>query len=394
MSTLYDGQGNQINVEGGDMTLSVRKLLSFNDWPQYNGNIVGTTGKWNNVSSSEHKVRVIEISGGEKIVIAGEKNGMVSVTTSFSDPVQGGNAPTLATGMSYNATFATLNGTTLPSDARYLIIQILGGTSNSCVPTVLTLNGLDYILSVREELTDLHYGNGVNWVQFGDSITEKYYSYFDEHGDAHASEAGRELVWPKLVSDINKWAYTNKGSGGQGWRYHSGSGTPGYERIREIADYTPYNLVTFAYGCNDFKSDYVSNWGSLSDSYTYSENMTPSTFVEAMRYSFDYVLSKNPAIKIIVITPFNMRNYQYNFGDDSTCWARGYEKDGSGTTLDDFADLMISVCDEYGIEYIDATRFSCINKANIVQMLPDGVHPSKDCHKILAREMAQKLNFS
>ena len=142
---------------------------------------------------------------------------------------------------------------------------------------------------------------------------------------------------------------------------------------------------------------FLSSNGSIvfseKDEFVYDEAMTPATVIESMRYCFEYIMSKNPQIKIIVITPLNCRGYSYDFGDDSTCWARGYTGFTNTGTLDEFADTMMAVCDSYGIECIDMTRNSCINKANIVQMLPDGVHPSAECHEMIGIELAKKINF-
>lgn len=396
MSTLYDGQGNAINIDsgGGDMTVSVQNLLSFKDWPQYNGNIVGTAGNWQNVGSPDRTCTVIEVAGGEIIEIAGYENGNVCITKTFSAPVQGAAAPALATGMSYNAQYGSINGITLPSDARYIIIQTKG--SNGGVPTTLKLNGNDYLASVREDLTDLHYNNGVKWKQFGDSITCGHFSYWlDKENDvATYTDRGGALVWPRLAAKLNNWKYEGGGRGGQGWVYGN---YPAYTHVREIQDYSVYNLVTFAWGINDWKGN--PEWGSISDSYTYSDDLTPTTVVESMRYCFDYILRRNPEIKIIVVSPFNCRGYgshnNHPYGTYETSYARGHKKGGvDGTTLDDFADLMQSVCDEYGIEMIDETRFSVLNRENIPELLPDGVHPSVRCHRLLARELSKKLNFN
>ena len=393
MSTFYDGNGNVITIEGGDVPTSVNELLSFQSWPEYNGYIT-RSNKWDKVSLGTYKVRVIPVNGGEKLSIAGWKNGKVSVTTNFSEPVQDAAAPTLATGMSYNALFWTLNGITLPSDARFLIIQTLYNSSDWS-PYLLKLDGTDYMISVRDEVANEHYRNGVNWMQFGDSITWGYISYWcDKTNDIAASASNQfDLVWPYLVSKLNNWSYTRNGQGGQGWIC---GGSPAYSYVRGVDDYSPYNFITFAFGINDWKGVPASSFGSISDSYTYSDDMTPSTVVESMRFCFDYILRRNTRIKIMVISPFNCRGYKsegtHPYGTWETCWARGYNR--QGVTLDDFADLMQSVCDEYGIEMIDMTRNSVINRDNLIDLLPDGVHPSVECHRLLAREMSKKFNFN
>ena len=54
---------------------------------------------------------------------------------------------------------------------------------------------------------------------------------------------------------------------------------------------------------------------------------------------------------------------------------------------------MTEVCRYYGIEYIDQTFESIVNRQNIAVMLPDGVHPSRDAHAMIARELGGKIRF-
>lgn len=382
---IYDINGNEITSGGGSGNDNVEDLLSIYDREQTTGYYLQNAGTW--LVSGSATFAVIPVNGGETFKAEGSGTTRIAILSAKPAPPE---RVAFATGYTaVGSVFTFRNNTVLPDDARYIFVQTSTGDY-----TLLDVDGVNYALSVREELKDLVLETGVNWIQFGDSITSGYYSYFDENGDAQSTASGYTVVYPYLVSQKNHWKYTSKGVGGMGWMVTSTGSTQylPYNRIKEITDWTDINLVTFAYGINDYKGATASMYGSLSDAYTYDESMTPTTVVECMRYCFDYIMSKKPDIKIIVITPFNIRNYNYDMGTYDTCYARGYTR--NGYTLDQFTDLMISVCNEYGIEYLDMTRFSCINRSNIIQMLPDGVHPSIECHALLAREIAKKLNFS
>lgn len=252
------------------------------------------------------------------------------------------------------------------------------------------VNDIDYAKTGREELRDELFNKGVKWVAFGDSITSGYYSFFTDSGTDSRVTGGK--TYPKWVKDLNHWDLFNKAVGGKGWIMTSSdlNGVSWYT-VRQV-DFTKYNLVTFAFGINDWKG--ARTLGSIDDEYTYSESLEPSTVVEAMRYCFNYIHSKNPYCKIVVITPLNCRGYSYEYGNAASNWARGYHYVSAGRdtgTLDTFADLMIEVCKYCGVEYIDMTRFSCLTSANINIALPDGIHPSVETHEIIGRQIAAKL---
>lgn len=359
-------------------------VLSIWEVPQYDGYILAS-GKWSWVGKGTHKTAFIKVKPGDVVWGGGELMNL-SPATHLSTPVDNGSANLID-----GTRVATTNEYIIPEGVNYIGINTMFEGVKATI-NHFYINGLDFTKSAREELYSEKYDNGVNWVAFGDSITQKYYSYFNDDGTVTTKESGWNVVYPNAVCEKNHWKWTNKGYGGMGWTCSSISSDAyvAYNRIKEI-DFTQYNLVTFAYGINDWKGNKV--MGNLDDAFTYDETMTPTTVIESMRYCFEYIMSKNPDIKIIVITPLNCRGYSYDFGDDSTCWARGYTGFSNTGTLDEFANKMMEVCDSYGIECIDMTRDSCINKANIVRMLPDGVHPSIECHKMLGIELAKKINF-
>lgn len=388
----YDLNGNIVNNStdnsNNDVAFeNVNSVLGIFDRKEYSGRIMAN-GNWGYVNNAKHKYKftVIKVNGGETIT-GNDSIRIIAVTDFNADSViEGNNANLISAGI------VTAPEYTLPDDAKYLICETMMDNVKTEYSNGYYINGINYAKTAREELKDYFQDNGVNWVAFGDSITERYYSLFNDDGTVTTRENGWGMVYPYLLAKKNYWNFTNKGTGGMGWIMTSTSSSAyiAYNRIKEI-DFTQYNLVTFAYGINDWKGDRP--MGNIDDEFVYSDDMVPTTVIQSMRYCFEYILRRNPNIKIIVITPLNCRGYSFNFGDNSTCWARGYTGFSNTGTLDQFADKMKEVCDLYGIEYIDMTRFSCINKTNIATLLPDGVHPSLECHELLARELASKINF-
>lgn len=352
----YDYYGNEIIIPSSEITYEAgvlpqyEKLVSILEMEQRTGYIrwdTDTTTAWWDFLNGGYKYVVIPVKGGETIsgIGNGASSGRIHILANYNTPTQNGDPVTYATGFFGATTYfriAEINNVVLPEDARYIIVQTYNdGTDVS--PASLKINNKEYAESVRDEINSLHYGNGVNWIQFGDSITAGYYSYFDPStGTADSRASGTNIVWPWLVHNKNGWKYKNMGVGGMGWIETSIIGnynSVAWNQVKKITDWTDVNLVTFAYGVNDYKAD-SDVLGSLSDPYTYAEDMTPTTVVNSMRYCFDYIMSKNPDIKIIVITPFNCRGYQYNFGSAATGWARGYTHPHGGHTLDEVAAMM------------------------------------------------------
>ncbi len=229
----------------------------------------------------------------------------------------------------------------------------------------------------------------VRWCALGDSITEGWYSMRNPDGSVSVSVADRENIgWAFLVAEANGWSLTNLAAANEGYLNpaYNESGDPGYVRAR-AADFTPYDLVTVSLGINDWISGCP--MGSMEDD---PSAETVAGFIPAMRAALEAVARSNPLCKIIVILPLNVKGFSRTFGSEETNWAMGYEMESSGT-LRQFTDTMKEICGLYGVEYIDLTSASCVNSVNLPVLLPDGVHPSAEAHRLLARELAAKIRF-
>ncbi len=229
----------------------------------------------------------------------------------------------------------------------------------------------------------------VNWCALGDSITYGYYSKQEQDGNVSVSITSREkIAWPYLVAEKNSWSLTNLAIGGEGYLIpaNDGSENCGYKQARKT-DFTPYNLVTVSLGINDWISNIP--MGNMDDD---PKEETISAFIPAMRATIEAIAESNPMCKIIVILPLNINGPDHSLGTKETNWAANCEMTSTGT-LKQFSKTMIEVCELYGIQYIDMTTQSCINSISLPAMLPDGVHPAAETHKLLAGELAEKITF-
>lgn len=235
-------------------------------------------------------------------------------------------------------------------------------------------------------------GPQIRWLALGDSITQGYNSTDGKLGFNAAKG------WAALTAQWNGWALNNQGVGGSGY---CATGTVGDKldalaHVTRLADsLADYELITLSYGVNDWKYNKV--LGSMADGvntatvtktdggYTAAYTGTRS-FYANMRGTIELILEKNPAAKLVVISPINCCLY----GTADTNWGAGYAFSNNGT-LEDIFRAEQEICAYYGIEFVDLLHGSAVNRANITDLLPDGVHPSVDCHRLLSYELSRKI---
>ncbi len=242
--------------------------------------------------------------------------------------------------------------------------------------------------------------SAVKWCAMGDSITEGWYS---EAADGQiVTGIDGSISWVAVAAQINGWQATNLAIGGSGWlrsrddaEESAGAeeATAAEESTAAYAlaartDFSGYDLVTLAYGINDWASDL--EVGSFADAPDGSE---PKTVMQAMRMTIEEILESNPTCKIIVILPLNCAGNNGAFGEKETNYALGFEGLSRAGTLESFVGKMIEVCEYYGIEYVDMTHAGCVNRENLKELLGDGVHPTRRGHEVLGRELAGKIGF-
>ena len=230
------------------------------------------------------------------------------------------------------------------------------------------------LTSLEATVSDLEYlaVPKIKWCAMGDSISQGYYSYLDEDGSVKYT-LNPSIGWVNKVAKMSRYELTNKSVGGSGYICKRSEADPvlNAKEVANTIDFANFDLVTLAFGVNDWKY-----------------NCVRESMCDNMRYVIEKIMTDNPLCKIVVITPMNCRVK----GDRDTNWGLGYSFSNSGT-LEDIFNAIIEVCDYYGIEYVDMTHKSIINRYNIESMLLDEVHPSEECHTVLARELMRKITF-
>ena len=162
------------------------------------------------------------------------------------------------------------------------------------------------------------------------------------------------------------------------------SGMPAYfadtVTLLESIDFSKIDIVTIAYGTNDW------NNGSPLDN---GGNADKQYFADAMRYSIETLLTAFPNLHIFVCTPIYrcFLNASYEFIDDTTT-----HENSHGLTLGDFIEKTVEVAKEYLLPVIDNYNIG-MNRYNRLTYFPstDGAHPKPEGNQLIASHIAKEL---
>ena len=220
------------------------------------------------------------------------------------------------------------------------------------------------------------------WYAFGDSITEGSVSYITADGTPGSKVTpSLEQGWVYTTARVCGFDLTNHGVGGSGYSYCINDQTPDAKTIISGVDFSECDLVTLAWGINDWKSDRASI-GSLDD-----DKDTGTTPCAALKWCIEHIQTENPLCKIVVITPLNIVR-----GNEAGFWAINANLPNTGT-LGDFSNKITEICEYYGVTCVDMTHNSIITRLNLKSLLLDNIHPTADAHKAIGHEIAGRLGF-
>jgi lysophospholipase L1-like esterase len=340
---------------------------------------ISSSGKWNLLDNENYKYIVIPVSGGENLVInKGVDNETPTVIACLQERPDVSEDPVFSSDPAWSSRIEVYNETryTIPDDGKYLLVMVNYGGKDT-LPTKFICGGYDYTVRARDNIKN----TDIRWCAVGDSITQGYISYTDEATNEAKYILSVNDGWAQKLADEKGWKLTNRAIGGTGYIYHRDGVSDAAWNVAAGIDFTQFDIVTLAYGVNDWKYDCT--LGEFDDAFD-----TPTTIYGGMRKTIETIIANNPLCKIVVITPINCA-----FGEETTNWGLGYSFDKNGT-LEDIFDAIKKVCEYYGIEMVDMTHSSIVNRKNIKKLLLDDVHPTVDTHTVMARELGAKILFN
>ena len=368
---------------------------------------ITNTGSWSNINEKYQFIVIPVTNIGSVLTVTANSStaSYLAGLRSYSTPVSGV-AVDFSTVEGWTARFTVPRGGTknynIPDDVKYLIVFTVYNTANS-IPSgfQLTIPEAKGRLNILEEkVDDLENKTGLKWLALGDSITEGYYSIMEDGTEDTESHKSVDECYCAWIAKMKGFELDNQGVGGSGWLKRGTAAAPKLNAREQIDatnedgsyvfDFTKYDLCTIMWGVNDWKGS--QNFGTFEDGI----NPTTESVIGNMRYVIETILTRNPAIKLILITPVNC--CQDTSGRSSSAdnnWGIGFTF-GSGDnakTLQDYYDAIKQVCEYYGVEMIDMLHSSVINRITARTMLPDKVHPSLEAHRQIGLELAGRILY-
>ena len=212
------------------------------------------------------------------------------------------------------------------------------------------LNDGGTVYQAFNSMSVYHPMNKAKWVLFGDSLTDNYGGH-EKSSNYFAAKIANEF---NMELDNRAKSGSNIYKGGSG-NYVNVSGIIKLdEYLAEIEAGTTEqaDYITVAFGTNSFKTDI----GTIEDT---SENHTASVY-GATKYFIEKIREKVPnAVLGFVLSP------RQNWGANDPNNARD---------LNGAREAIRTVCEEYGVPYIDMSTQSGIT----AEMMPDGIHIKDD----------------
>lgn len=204
----------------------------------------------------------------------------------------------------------------------------------------------------------------------GDSITEG------------AGASRRENAYCMVIEREYEAICQNYGiSGTRIAKQHTPSDNPRFDMdfCSRVADMdSDADIVVVFGGTNDFGHG-DAPLGTMND-------RTPDTFYGALHTLYTELFEKFPDSPIVVITPLHRLNEDNPRGDGN--------KPQDVGTLKTYVEIIREVAEYYSLPLLDLYKESGLQpKVSVIQqkIIPDGLHPNDEGHKILARKIAKFL---
>jgi lysophospholipase L1-like esterase len=193
---------------------------------------------------------------------------------------------------------------------------------------------------------------GKSWTSLGDSITS-------------GTGAGSDGSYAPIASRYMGVTLTNKGFGGAAMAFRAATDTTtnanSFARITAGAAMAGFDLITVAYGTNDFGSSVPLGTLGVSDE---------ATFYGAMELGYSNIIAANPAARVVFVAP----TYR--------------QPDGS---LQTYRDAIVAFCASKGLRCIEPNKQLGWNAATQATFLGDSLHPNPIGYEAYGRFIAAQI---
>ena len=156
-------------------------------------------------------------------------------------------------------------------------------------------------------------------------------------------------------------------------------------------NFSSYDIMVISAGTNDY--GYATTIGTIDSTDT-------SEFYGALNAIVDNVYTSNPNIRLIFILPF-FRSYVNKTVNGVSTRVDGNAYDitnNAGSTLKDYCDAIVNICNKYNLLYFNTLNNSPINPLNYESKLTNEsgkyLHPTSDTHIEIGNRIASFINSS
>jgi lysophospholipase L1-like esterase len=227
----------------------------------------------------------------------------------------------------------------------------------------------------------------LKYYAIGDSITRGMWAAVGSSSSGGVTEQS----YPYWIAEINNFTLTNLGVSGSGYANKGGntsdeSGDIDGKYVVDNNDISDADIITIAYGINDYKGDAQSI--VLGDM---TSTAGDGTVIGNMKYMINKINTVAPTAQVIILLPMNQNRMGYASMSEANNWSFGYAfRDGK--TLTDYRNAIKECADYYNIKVVDTEEVCPINRLNIRSVLGDGLHPTKAFHKQMGKALAPYIH--
>lgn len=196
-----------------------------------------------------------------------------------------------------------------------------------------------------------------SWLTLGDSITR--------------ANGYQPIVKEKL----NFSKVDNKGINGQTMAYQNTNKSTYF--IGKDINYKDYDLVTIFIGTNDFR--YNKKLGKVEENN--KNDYDESTFVGAYQMLIEKILSSNPSVELVLITPLQRTKdgYDTNYTNEE------------GSKLIDYVNATKALGEKYSLPVLDLYSTSGFTEQTMKIYTKDNLHPNEEGYERIGDKMYRFL---
>lgn len=204
------------------------------------------------------------------------------------------------------------------------------------------------------------------------------------YGDSYIAGQSASFTWHRVLAEKNYGKFVNRGHGGAGLCYGASGSLVTSDRISELDEDADIYVLTFGRNDNSTGIKIGENDDALDTSVEWDSGylMYTATFKGAMNYLFNYLETRHPFAKILMVTPWGFENN---------------ENVTSGLSCLDYIDAIQEMSKKWGITCFNAAGDAGIHvrieafRTQYFLAYNDQSHLNNNGHLLMAKRVERLL---